>query len=247
MVNVFCHVRCCIKAVWRGAASLCYGPAMRGLTLFFLLIYPALAQAAVEGKPRVHNSGLLVVSGVDIVLYGIDAPERAQNCRRNNKEWRCGRYAARALIDKIGGQAVRCEERDVDEFERILGVCYMGETDLNAWLVQEGWALAYPWHTDAYVDFQLEAKESKKGLWRSEFIPPSEWRAGSRLTWKRPVYVEAPEDCVVKGNINSIGQYTYHVPGGHWYDRVKIDSARGERWFCSEEEAEEAGWTKAER
>ena len=247
MKKIFAMFNSATKVVWRRAPALCYVPAMRVLALIFVLLFPAISEASVTGKPRVHNSGLLVVDGVDIVLYGIDAPERAQNCRRNDREWRCGRYAAMALIDKIGGQEVRCDEKDFDEFERILGVCYLGETDLNAWMVQEGWALAFPWHTDAYVDFQVEARDSKKGLWRSQFVPPAEWRAGGRLGWEKPVYVDAPENCLIKGNINSIGQSTYHVPGGHWYDKVKIDSVRGERWFCSEEEAVAAGWIKAER
>ena len=30
-----------------------------------------------------------------------------------------------------------------------------------------------------------------------------------------------------------------------WYDRVNIDEARGERWFCSEAEAQAAGWRPA--
>ncbi len=34
----------------------------------------------------------------------------------------------------------------------------------------------------------------------------------------------------------------YHMPWSPWYDRVRIDDSRGERWFCSEAEALAAGW-----
>ena len=41
------------------------------------------------------------------------------------------------------------------------------------------------------------------------------------------------------------GEHIYHVPGGRWYDRTRISPDRGERWFCTEAEAREAGWRAA--
>ena len=38
----------------------------------------------------------------------------------------------------------------------------------------------------------------------------------------------------------------YHVPGGEWYDRTRIDPAKGEPWFCTEEEARAVGWRPAQ-
>ena len=54
-----------------------------------------------------------------------------------------------------------------------------------------------------------------------------------------------PEGCRIKGNISLNGERIYHVPGGEWYDETRIDRSRGERWFCSENEAQAAGWRKA--
>lgn len=51
--------------------------------------------------------------------------------------------------------------------------------------------------------------------------------------------------CDIKGNINAKGARIYHLPGGEWYDGTRIDAARGERWFCSEQEAQSAGWRPA--
>ena len=48
-------------------------------------------------------------------------------------------------------------------------------------------------------------------------------------------------NCRIKGNISSSGKI-YHVPGSTNYDRTRIDESKGERWFCSEEEAKAAGW-----
>ncbi len=51
----------------------------------------------------------------------------------------------------------------------------------------------------------------------------------------------APRRCPIKGNISSAGRI-YHVPWSEWYERTRIDPARGERWFCSEDDAIRAGW-----
>ena len=55
------------------------------------------------------------------------------------------------------------------------------------------------------------------------------------------------ENCLeIKGNIayNS-GAKIYHVPGDKDYEKTKIDISRGERFFCTESEAEENGWKRA--
>jgi hypothetical protein len=55
-----------------------------------------------------------------------------------------------------------------------------------------------------------------------------------------------PGACTIKGNISvNTGERIYHVPGGRWYDQTNIDPPRGERWFCSEDEARTAGWRRA--
>ena len=54
--------------------------------------------------------------------------------------------------------------------------------------------------------------------------------------------------CPIKGNVNAKGERIYHKPGDQNYDRVimvKCDHglcAHGKRWFCSDAEAEGAGW-----
>lgn len=55
----------------------------------------------------------------------------------------------------------------------------------------------------------------------------------------------ARKGCAIKGNINMKGERLYHLPGGRGYDRVVIDTTRGERWFCSEREAVAAGWRRS--
>lgn len=51
--------------------------------------------------------------------------------------------------------------------------------------------------------------------------------------------------CVIKGNISAKDEKIYHVPGCQSYNQTVINTSDGERMFCSESEAEAAGWRKA--
>jgi hypothetical protein len=60
-----------------------------------------------------------------------------------------------------------------------------------------------------------------------------------------PAAVAQAQDCSIKGNVSRSGERIYHVPGGRFYERTKINEGAGERWFCSEEEAAAAGWRRS--
>lgn len=58
--------------------------------------------------------------------------------------------------------------------------------------------------------------------------------------------VEATPECLIKGNINSNGERIYYTKDSINYTNTKI-TLPGERYFCTEAEAEAAGWRKALR
>lgn len=52
--------------------------------------------------------------------------------------------------------------------------------------------------------------------------------------------------CDIKGNISiDTGERIYHLPGQKYYRQTRISLRHGERWFCSEADAREAGWRKS--
>lgn len=56
----------------------------------------------------------------------------------------------------------------------------------------------------------------------------------------------APNGCNIKGNISvETGERIYHMPGQRYYNETVINSAKGERWFCSQWQAWWAGWRKS--
>jgi len=51
--------------------------------------------------------------------------------------------------------------------------------------------------------------------------------------------------CTIKGNISSNKEKIYHIEGCGSYAKTTIDESAGERWFCTEQESQAAGWRKA--
>ena len=149
-----------------------------------MLASPPSAIAPISGKPRIIDGDTIEVAGQRIRLHGIDTPEAKQTCKADGKQWRCGQEATFALANIIGRTWVDCVERDRDRYGRIVAVCRVGGPkgkDLGAWMVSEGWALAYRKYSLDYVAAEDAARKAGRGLWRGKFITPWEWRRGKRL------------------------------------------------------------------
>ena len=156
---------------------------MRSLVLALLSLLFAFSPAAGEitGKrPSVIDGKTIVLAGARIRLFGIDAPETGQTCRAGGQPWNCGMEARWATANRIGMNWVACQPRSQDPSGAIVAVCYLGGIggpELNAWLVAQGWALAYRPESLDYVAEEETARRSRKGLWRGEFEAPWVWRA----------------------------------------------------------------------
>ena len=221
------------------------GPLLALTVGLLLMVSSAAASAQIAGRVTVTDGDSLNVSGHRIRLFGIDAPEGTQICVAGGQRWRCGSSAARALRQRIAGCSVVCTERDRDRYGRIVAVCRAGGVDVNAWMVSQGHALAYRKYSTAYVGQERSAKAARRGLWRGQFVPPWDWRRGKRLAAAAPA--AGTGECRIKGNISRSGTRIYHVPGAQHYARTRINTSKGERWFCSEAEARAAGWRRAQR
>lgn len=112
---------------------------------------PPASLAEIGGSAKVVDGDTIVVNATRIRLEGIDAPEAGQTCGRQLScrrhasgmcDWPCGTEATAALSGLIEGKAVRCEARGADRYGRTLAVCFLGEQDVNAWMVRQGHAWA---------------------------------------------------------------------------------------------------------
>jgi endonuclease YncB( thermonuclease family) len=201
----------------------------------------AAAQSPIVGVVSIIDGDTLEIHGQRIRLHGIDSPESGQFCEKEGKQYRCGQQASLDLADKIGRATVRCEQRDIDRYKRIVAVCSLGNLDLNAWMVRQGRAIAYRQYSRDYVGDENAARAARAGMWAGRFVEPSRWRRGDRLAAEKTEDLAAGS-CQIKGNISRSGERIYHVPRARDYGPTRIDETKGERWFCSEEEALKAGW-----
>lgn len=153
-----------------------------GLTALMILGSGAAADAGeIAGTASVIDGDTIEIHGQRIRLHAIDAIESRQRCQLpDGRSWNCGRDAARALADKIGRRPVSCRVTDVDRYRRLVAICFQGGVDLNAWLVQSGWAVAYRPYGRDYVGHEAEARAARRGIWASTFVMPWDWRRANR-------------------------------------------------------------------
>ena len=104
-----------------------------------------------------------------------------------------------------------------------MAVCRAGREDLGAWMVANGWALAYRQHSKAYVGEERAARKGRRGIWRGRFVAPWEWRR----TQRKAAAGKRAAGCRIKGNIGAGGARIYHVPGGRSYERTRIQYRPG--------------------
>ena len=183
----------------------------------------------------------LKIGNTLVVLDGIEAPEAGQSCQRASGRWRCGRAAREALARLVRGKSVSCRISEDLEAGVKKGTCTVGGTDLAEKLLEAGMVFAASsFFLNTYARIEKNAQAEKKGLWAGEPERPQEWRDKRWAEAKE----KAPDGCPIKGRVRS-GARTYILPWSASYDSVRLSRARGERWFCSESEAEAAGWRRA--
>ena len=232
----------------------------------FSLIFAVTSQAALAATAVVRDGGTLQLANNTFRLDGIDAPSVDQMCIDEHADsWTCGVEAREQLTRLIGGRQVRCGDLGPDPAtrKRRLGVCIVeGETvNLSQLLVQKGFALADP--KGKFKADELAAKTERRGLWKGCFTAPADfrlWKKDAALLGGscradrdreiRSVLFSAdpvmPAGCPIKGKYAVRARVTgnlgiYHLQSCRSYPGL----TNSERWFCSEDDAQAAGFRKA--
>lgn len=131
----------------------------------------------IAGRARVIDGDSLEIGGARIRLFGIDAPEGRQDCYdAQNKPYRCGTAARRALADLIGQAGVSCTPVG-QSHDRSVAVCTAQGRDLSEAMVRMGYAIELRQHSRGrYASAEREARDAKRGLWSGRFEQPGDWR-----------------------------------------------------------------------
>ena len=152
---------------------------MKSKVAISLLLVTLGFSAAVAGDVAVTDGDGLVMAGERIRLWGIDAPELDQTCKRQGATYACGENARDALASLLTGGEVSCEPVDQDRYGRLVARCLVQGRDLGAEMVRRGWAVDFRRYSrGAYAREEDQARAARRGLWSGEFVPPAEWRRG---------------------------------------------------------------------
>jgi endonuclease YncB( thermonuclease family) len=148
---------------------------------------------------RVIDGDTIVFNGEHIRLYGIDAPEKNQECEaasapgkggasqegsepgkgeQTKQEWQAGLHAKWALQDLIrSAGTIHVERHGIDRYKRTLAVVTNEQAgDINGAMVLQGMAWAYTQYSWRYGVQQAMAKSQHVGIWAHDCVPAWEWR-----------------------------------------------------------------------
>jgi endonuclease YncB( thermonuclease family) len=229
--------------------------------LILLLLPSSQSRAA---NATIRDGSTLQIGGMTYRLDGIDAPAVDQLCIDEHADpWTCGIEARDQLTKLISGRDVRCDDLGADPGfkKRHLGACRVegDTTSLSQSLVGLGFALNV--EASATGRFQIEqarANEERQGLWKGCFVAPQEFRAGKkdgallggscRADRDKEIReaLAMPSGCNIKGKFAVRARVTgnvgiYHLQACRSYPAL----TNPDRWFCSEEDAQAAGFRRA--
>ena len=158
------------------------------IIVFFLIFLSDTKAEEISGVPKIVDGDTVHINDNKFRLEGIDAPEMRQQCKKVSlkisfiigftfyKDYSCGKVSKEKLINKISGSEIKCIFTTKDRYKRYIATCYKEKTNLNQWMVRNGYAIAYRRYSEKYVPDEDFAKENKLGLWQGKFMNPEKWR-----------------------------------------------------------------------
>ncbi len=161
------------RSGWSGLGSTLVGFA--ALTALIVWV-DGTGSRSLSGRATVIDGDSLEINRNRIRLMGIDAPELRQLCRRDAKTWPCGRDSRSSLRQLVGNFDVQCQTHGEDQYRRLLAVCSVNGTEINARQVELGWATDF----GGYAGEEGVARRDKAGIWSGRFEAPAEWRRANR-------------------------------------------------------------------
>lgn len=162
-------------------------------------------------------------------------------------------------------QLVR-DSRESDEYGNLLRYVYVDGELVNESLIINGYArVANTPYEFKYQTRLLTAEESarneRRGIWQTfgsnDTVLPDGTTASSSVpkfggtlpplpstdSQSQQCDFSGTSESLIKGKIDGAGQKAYYLPGNSAYSALRVVTALGDRFFCTEFDAIAAGWT----
>ena len=153
--------------------------------LFFIIFYFVLSasvqsQKLIKGKAKVIDGDTIHIGNNKIRLHGIDAPEQKQTCSFEGNKWNCGQDATFFLSNLINRKSVSCRVNNIDQYKRLVAICFIDNININQLMIISGWAIAYRYYSKDFIKDEEIAKKNKIGIWRGTFEEPYIYRKNNK-------------------------------------------------------------------
>ena len=146
----------------------------------FVLSTSVQSQKLIKGKAKVIDGDTIHIGNNKIRLHGIDAPEQKQTCSFKGNEWKCGQDATFFLSNLINKKSVSCRVNNIDQYKRLVAVCFIDNININQLMIISGWAIAYRYYSKDFIKEEKIAKKNKIGIWRGTFEEPYIYRKNNK-------------------------------------------------------------------
>lgn len=201
----------------------------------------------------------------------IDAPEMHHKTYGEQPYGKEAQQLNRTILNEAKSVSIEFDETGdrEDKYDRLLAYVYADGQSVQEQLIESGYVrVGYVYNKQAayledYEKAQEKAKSENRGIWQypgyvtergfvKEKVP--NWSVGMKLpasgdektnkgssaTISKDKSEKSGQSCTIKGNINDKGNKNYFIVGDANYEQVNE-----EELFCSEEDAEAAGFKRA--
>ena len=72
----------------------------------------------------------------------------------------------------ISEKEVQCEIVNIDRYKRFVAKCFVKNFNLNQYMGQSGWAVAYRYYSDDFINDEEIAEKNNAGIWQGKFQDP---------------------------------------------------------------------------
>ena len=205
-----------------------------------------------------------------IRVLWIDSPEIYHNQKiKSYKFYGCGqqaqKFAEKLLLNKNIYLYSDSLAKNRWKYHRLLRYAKIPITinwkkkyfDFWAIMIYNGWAKVYKWEKFTkkswYYKLEKYAKKHKRWIWSSKcqledkiikqkYIKKAHYKNNYFIANNFCWYTYHKKGCDIKWNINRKGVKIYHMFWWRYYNITKINPRKGERWFCTEQQARNCGW-----